>query len=501
MRLVSTPFLRPQAELDAGGDSSSGSSSSRAVTAMAAAGLLLAVGCSDGSTQLWRRAGLAEFAQHALLPPPPQQPVSEGAVVSCLAFSGDASLLAVAAGSAVSICCTASGHVLGQRDLSAPPVFLYWGPKDALLALLPSGELQRLGAPEVQPPTRQPSHAPRAALAAGGQQLPQPQLELQQAVRQLPSRKKAVRFAESAAATDLHPLPAPAALLHLRPPGGNRAALPQLPSHPLLAQGSVGGLGLSADPGCWSTGAGSGSVDRNSSVLAPPAARQQLYPVLDQQALRGVQPAAADSGRRPPAAAAACDQPSAPAKLHVTPGEAATTRSVCHAGTSVDPGSLPASGAWQWMPHQRSQDAAAQLDAPAEAAPAQAAVANGEAPRPLRLPKPTQRPRSPPRVSKQHCSACQVLAPDQPAASVLNRGGGSRPVSPAKAAMLEQLGQLRCEATASQAEGAGGSRPASPVKLGAACTLQAQEEAGELQPPEARPFTGEQCGVVWVGGR
>ncbi len=492
-----------------------GSGNRCTVTALAAAGPLLALGCSDGSTQVWRYSG-GELEQHARVP----APCGNAAPACCLALSAglSAPLLAVAAGTAVAVVDTA-GELLAERQLATAPAALYWSSSGELYALLSDGWLQRLGAPK-------PAAAETAVAA--------------------PPRKKAVRFADqqasSPAAGNSGGLPAEEAVSSRqhRPGGGpaslapadpllslsGRSALPPLPSHPLLRGSSAGSalaqLPSTAAPTSGSMGCGT-SNSRQPAAL--PRSCRPTYPILDLRALQGLRPAAAHTAGGTAAAAAAA----------AAGGEAARVGRNCLAENRQQQsvvGSLPpssqrqkaapslaaAAGMSPKCGTQHSPVQAVMLDAPADRGQQTATGAcqiqqegvldtpnqAAESPQPRRLPRallhcsqpPSAQPLTAARVSKQRCDACRVLeTADAPA---------SRPASPAKAALLAQVEQPGREAAVGSAlcaggtgsSGACGSRPVSPVKPGVVCTREAQL-AGELLPAEVRAFTGVLRAAVW----
>lgn len=502
-----SPVCPASADTHSDGGSSTSASPGRIITALAAVGELLAVGCSDGATLMWRHQGPSEFVQHALLP----APASAAAAVTALAISRDATLLAAAAGTAVSICCTATGQLLAQQALHAAPVSLMWaGDSGQLLALMPEGRLQPLGAPEphVPPPLLQRA-GPRAAAAAveeedlatagmaAGLLQPAHGAAVAAAAAVASRQKKSVRFAEAG-----NPLAEPA-MQQARigvPLAARHVPPPPLPSHPLLRGGVVaghsgigapsqqvatastsrgtGGSGRVVHPGRQRGAAGSGPAPRP----APPAKSvQPLYPILDLRALRGLQAATPAPVATSTAASvqAVCSPPrspnkpasrlppaaystAAPALPAAAGGGISVTRSMRHAATSTEPGTGPHMSSWQWEGQQEGEryqlvDAggvdALQLG---EAAPAPATMPfdeTAEPPRRLQLPTPVQRQASPAasaqlcpvRTSKQRSGACVVQqpAPDSATAAASSASG---PVSPSKQAMLAQLAAMRGEA-------------------------------------------------------
>lgn len=505
-------------ELDA-----AGSGGSCTVTALAASGPLLALGCSDGSTQLWRQSG-SEFEPHSRVP----APCSVTAPICCLALSSAdpaVALVAVAAGPALAVVDASDGTLLAERQLAAAPAALYWCSSGELHALLlDSCRLQRLGAPK---PAAGASVQPTATAVAAAS-----------------PRKKAVRFADqqchSSAASEAgagkareagcpqpcHASSSPASLAAAVPlPAlSARSSLPPLPSHPLLRGSSAGAArpaSIWAHSSSDSGTAGSSSSSGGSSgvPVAASMTHRPTYPVLDLRALQGLRPCAAKVGgsaAMPVSGAAsssvsplgsalgrqAADKrqaagvsselhsplPRVAAPAAVPAAGTSPASSVQHTHTPVEaalPSAAACSGQEQATEFSCSEQAAAQ------ALSKQPAGDDGT-PQPRSLPPPLQQCRPPPSgpagVSKQRCDACAVLA-EAPAP-------GSRPVSPAKAELLAQLSQLAREPavslqSAQAADGASGSssRPVSPVKPGVLCTRQAQL-AGELLPAEVRPFTG-----------
>lgn len=481
-------------ELDAASGGSCGT-----VTALAAAGPLLVLGCSDGSTQVWRYSR-GELESHARVPAPCGSP----APICCLALSADSSapLLAVAAGPAVAVLHTA-GELLAARQLAAAPMALYWSNSGELHALRADGcQLQRLGAPKQ-------ADAPAAATAGE----PSP-------------CKKAVRFADQqgvspAAGTakqaggpsQRRASCMPAAVPTTAPPPGlslpslsARTALPPLPLHPLL-QGSSFGSALASPPGSYVPRNCPGSSGRSSNIMtnSPLSSRGPAYPVLDLRALQGLRPAAvraADSmaagatGGTAMRAGGDCqaasvgqgagggsERPSPqrpmPASAPVATAGIRSTHDTCQTGAALSA-----------APERGGEQPPAEDSCSRQAATPSKPLVDDEMPQPRPLPPPLQPPSmlapEAPGGSRQRCDACLVLA----AAAVPS----SRPASPAKAAMLAQVAQLGSEAAAlsERAQAAGGtssSSAISPVKQGVLCTRQVQQ-AGELLPAEVHPFTG-----------
>ena len=503
--------LKLLGELDAAGGSSG---STRTVTALSASGPLLALGCSDGSTLVWRRSG-SEFEQHARIAPPR----GSEAPVHCLTISSSsdraAALLAVAAGPAVAISSlAATGEPLAERTLAAVPAALYWRGAGELHALLPEGcKLQRLGAPQ---PAAAAAAVPRQA-AAGAAAAASP-------------RKKAVRFADSQAgdaagggwpqAADA-PMPATPSW---QPGMPARSAPPPLPTHPLLRTSRDGSAFGPPAVACSSAHTSSYARDSSGSCRSTPAAaatpgRLAPYPVLDLRALQGLCPASATSAaacvaaslggdwqpqaavaqrRAPPGRQLPARQCAAAAPAVAPAAGISTTRSQRHAGTCTEPVE-PAVGSLEHPAQEGSPSKAAAAAQPASE------DADGEAPQPRSLPLPLQRQRSQspaaandvPRVSKQRCDACKQLAaaPGEGASAA-----GSRPGSPAKAALLAQVAELGREAAAAEGRGDASPQcriPTSPLKLGVVCTRQDQQD-GQLLLAEARPCTGGRQAAVGV---
>jgi hypothetical protein len=524
----------------------------RQVTALSAAGAHVAVGCSDGSTLVWRHHGSGKFAQQALVP------AALAAAVTVLSISSDATLMAAASGAAVAICCPGTKDVLTQQVLPSPPAALFWagGGSHQLLVLLHDGSMQPLDAPDRGQPAAAGVGESTAAAGAGsgGDQ-------------QLGSGRRSVRFAEAEAGLPAG-LPAP-------PTGWKPeacASLPPLPAHPLLRGGCGGAMGASRGVLCVpgpTTGSslhaasicrGTGSAAASSSQLQQhptgSSVQQQrphptgssmlqqaepLYPILDLRALRGLPAAAAATaggppqqpaalagqhrGGHPPAARSQAPSPYKPAissrgrpaaaaagmALTAVSVEVSTTRSARHVGTCTEPGA-PDMSDWQWAADEISRPVVIPAPATPGVTAAAAAADEEEAPRQARLPSPVRRQQHSPslavRVSKQQCEDCKVLAVPEAAAAKGSdgcSGGGirSRPASPSKASMLATPAALSKAADSAEAnadissaapggDSSSSSRPASPLKLGVACTAAAQQDLGELQPPEVKPFTGEQ---------
>ena len=485
-----------------------GGGSGCTVTALAAAGPLLALGCSDGSTQVWRYSR-GELEPHARMPGPCSSP----APVCCLALSAASSapLLAVAAGSAVAVLLT-SGELLAARQLAAAPIALYWSSSGELHALLADGcQLQRLG---------DPKQAEAAAAAAAEESSP---------------RKKAVRFADqqgfspsagtaeqAGSPSQPHASNMPAALPTTAPlPGlslpslSGRTGLPPLPLHPLL-RGSSFGSALAGPPSsCVPRSCPGNSASGSSSGRVPSSplsSRCPAYPVLDLRALQGLRPAAvhgADStaagATGGTAARAGGDYQAAsagqgagggskrpsPQRSRPAPATASTAGISSTHGTCQTGAALPAASAEVRGRQQPEKDSCSRQEA---AQAPSSPLLEDETPQPRPLPPPLQPSGHTPSAltpeapgsSKQPCDACMVLSK----AAVPS----SRPASPANAAMLAQVAQLGSEAAAASeraqtAEGPSSSRAVSPVKQGVHCTRQAQQ-AGELLPAEVRPFTG-----------
>ena len=543
--------LQLTGELDAG--------SSRGVTVLAAAGALLAVGCSDGSTQLWRHSSCG-FAQQALLPAP-----SLPAAVLALSFSPDGARAAVAtagaAGPSAAVFSAAAGQLLCRQALPQTPAMLHWnagGGGSEVLAVLEDGSLLGVEVPgggaSQQPAQWHPvAHVTEHCsdqVEGAHRQLP-PQLSLltqgQQGERDRQPGKKTVRFAAdtepavspripaAAAAPPGHTslgqlrleveldggvrsrVPQPtqcstAGAMHdaapaCQSPGGNsrsfraaegRSALPPMPAHPLLqgcgSSGEVDHPPISspttaAPRGGSLPGRRSGSPSRSGSAPQPTSkaagsswvdsrGRQPLYPVLDLRALQSLRNAAGGTGSSP-------GKPAGP-----------RPRAVPQAASSAACSQPPCLGT---VGTAAVLGTAAAERAMAAAAPEAAAEAQQQ-------PNPEERPQSPGKVSRLRCYACVTLEAAASSWDGASKGvSGSRPASPAKAALLAQLAVHAEEAAgpaaasmqpapaegaaASTCAAAGGSRPGSPLKLGVALT-RAEQQWGEEQAPEVRPFTG-----------
>lgn len=237
---------------------------SRRVAALQAAGALLAVGCSDGTTLLWRYDN-GNFTQQALLAAPELT-----APIAVLSFSRNAALLAAATGvsggeAAAAFHVPSRQQVMRHQALCALPVLLLWKePGTEMYALLKDGSHLSFGLPLHQlsmPQALQPGRQQQRSLQQSHQGDEKRQKKVVRfAVAEPPTACAAGSAASQPGARLWAPQPIPCAAHH--PPSqlqgnsgssvvasGCRADLPELPAHPLLR-------GLSGQINC--------STNRNS---------------------------------------------------------------------------------------------------------------------------------------------------------------------------------------------------------------------------------------------